>query len=63
MLDDKKEVEKHTVNGEGYITSDGLRFKVMVLEHRRSFGRIDVRVTPVAGSGDRWMNLNGVKRE
>lgn len=37
---------------------DGFTIDVRVLETRAVFGRTDVKVTPVAGTGDRWVQAD-----
>jgi hypothetical protein len=39
----------------------GLDVAVRILDMRTAFGRIDVKVTPVSGSGDTWVNINRVQ--
>lgn len=39
------------------ITVDGLTFPVKITDVKQAFGRTDVLVTPVHGSGERWSNL------
>lgn len=38
----------------------GIDMAVRILEVRSLFGRIDVKVTPVSGHGDTWVNANRV---
>lgn len=38
----------------------GLDVAVRITDVRSAFGRIDVRVTPVSGHGDTWVNVNRV---
>lgn len=38
----------------------GLDVAVRILDVRTVFGRTDVRVTPVSGHGDTWVNVNRV---
>lgn len=38
----------------------GLDIAVRILDVRAIFNRIDVRVTPVSGHGDTWVNVNRV---
>lgn len=38
----------------------GLDVAVRITDVRSAFGRIDVRVTPIAGHGDTWVNVNRV---
>jgi hypothetical protein len=56
----RKAIEDRTVNGEGFVQFDKMRIKVKVLDARKSFGRDDVLVTPVAGDGEQWIDLTRV---
>lgn len=38
----------------------GLDVAVRITDVRSAFGRIDVRVTPVAGHGETWVSVNCV---
>lgn len=39
-----------------YYESDGLKIEVIVCKERAGqFGRIDVLIVPVAGSGEKWV--------
>jgi hypothetical protein len=38
----------------------GVDMAVRIIDVRTAFGRIDVKVTPVTGSGDTWVNINRV---
>lgn len=40
-----------------------LRVPVTITDCRESFGRDDVLVTPVGGSGTAWVNLDRIDRE
>ena len=53
----KKAIEDRTVNGVGFVQFDKMRVKVRVIDSRKSFGRDDVLVTPVAGDGEQWVDL------
>jgi hypothetical protein len=35
---------------------DGLLVQVKVLDTKQVFGRLDVKVTPVKGSGEKWIS-------
>lgn len=56
----KKAIEDRTVNGVGFVQFDKMRIKVKVLDARKSFGRDDVLITPVAGDGEQWVDLTRV---
>jgi hypothetical protein len=62
-MEQMTELEKRTIDGYGYITMEGLRVRVKVLDSRKSFGRDDVKVTPADGSGERWMDIRGLSKE
>lgn len=62
-MEQMTELEKRTANGYGYISVDGLKVRVKVLDSRKSFGRVDVLVTPADGCGTRWMVVTGLTRE
>ncbi|MCE5226667.1 MAG: hypothetical protein LLG05_12520 [Porphyromonadaceae bacterium] len=53
-------IEERTINGEGFVTFDKLTVKVRVIDSRKSFGRDDVLITPVNGSGEQWIDLTRV---
>jgi hypothetical protein len=38
----------------------GLDVNVRITDVRSAFGRIDVKVTPIAGIGETWVNVNRV---
>ncbi len=42
------------------INCKGLKIDVLIIDVRVSFGRIDFKVTPVSGSGTRWMEKNSL---
>lgn len=44
----------------GTVELDGLQVKVSVLDEKFAYGRIDAKVTPVEGSGERWVNLGRI---
>jgi hypothetical protein len=37
-----------------------LEVGVRIIDVRSSFGRVDVKVTPIVGSGDTWVNITRV---
>ncbi len=39
---------------------DGMDIAVRIVDAREAYGRLDVRVTPVAGSGEVWVNADRV---
>ena len=45
------------------ITYNGLTFRVRILETRRIYGRDEVKITPVAGSGEKWVRAEKIKEE
>jgi hypothetical protein len=42
------------------VLEKGFTVAVRILDVRSSFGRIDVKVTPIVGSGDTWVNITRV---
>lgn len=45
--------------GQGVVKMElSLSVAVRVLDARSNFGRVDVLVTPIAGSGERWIDLS-----
>jgi hypothetical protein len=42
--------------------SGELLVEVLIVSARERFGRIDVEVTPVAGSGTQWVQLTSLER-
>jgi hypothetical protein len=55
--------ERTKGTNEGFINFDGLKVKVKVIDSRKSFGRDDVLITPIAGSGEKWIDLNSLQAE
>ena len=45
---------------QGFIKVDDLRVEVKVTDARLRFGHLDLLVTPVAGSGERWVEQHRV---
>ena len=43
------------------VRQPALWFEVEILDARANYGRVDVLVTPVAGSGSVWVNAERVK--
>jgi len=43
------------------LETDGLSVSVKIIDARENFGRIDVCVTPEAGSGQAWVSADRVK--
>ncbi len=59
--DIKAEVQERTNGtGIGNIYLDGLTVRVRVLDAKTVVGRIEVLVTPIEGSGERWVNLDSL---
>lgn len=44
----------------GTIDADGFRIPVRIDDARMAFGRTDVLVTPIHGSGTRWVDASRV---
>lgn len=60
MTDDTLETLKQDV----YLMKSGpLHIQVRVLDCRAVFGRVDVLVSPIAGTGEQWVNLNSLVKE
>ena len=53
-------IAERTINGEGFVQFDKLKVKIKVIDSRKSFGRDDVLVTPVNGSGEQWIDITRV---
>lgn len=49
------------IGKEVVLSTDGLKIKVKIKDARHAFGRTDVLVTPVAGSGEAWVSRDRVK--
>lgn len=45
----------------GQIASDGLNVAVRVVGARARYGHLDLCVTPISGSGQRWIERKNVK--
>ena len=63
LQEQKTAIDGRTINGEGFIKFDKLRVKVRVIDARKSYGRDDVLVTPVGGSGEQWIDLTRLHKE
>ena len=61
--DQVKEIAERTIDGVGFVSIDGLTVKVAVLDSKVAFGRVDVRVSPVAGSGSKWIDITRLFKE
>ena len=46
-----------------YIESEGLKVEVKVIGERSVYGRDELEVSPVAGSGAKWITKEKVLRE
>lgn len=51
------------VNRLGWFDIEGLRVRIGVLDAKRAFGHIRVLITPMAGTGEQWVNLDRVTLE
>jgi hypothetical protein len=56
LQEQKTAVEARTIAGEGYIQFGKMKIKVKVIDARKSYGRDDVLITPVSGSGSQWVD-------
>jgi hypothetical protein len=45
----------------GTITAGGLTFSVNIIGERTVFGRVELLITPVSGSGEKWVWEKNVK--
>ena len=61
--DQVKEIAERTIDGVGFVSIDGLTVKVAVLDSKVAFGRVDVKVSPVAGSGFKWIDITRLFKE
>jgi hypothetical protein len=48
------------MNNRTYIESDGLTVEVLMIEEKTKFGRTMVKVQPVSGSGEKWVNKESI---
>lgn len=49
--------QEKTIVGDTFLWDhEGLTFLVTVTEVRKSYGRLDANITPMAGTGRRWVN-------
>ena len=46
-----------------YIKVSGLKIEVIVLEKRAIFGRSEVKITPVSGECEKWVNKDKLIRK
>jgi hypothetical protein len=44
----------------GSVTENGMTFDVRVKESRRRFGHLDLLCTPIAGTGERWVEYKNI---
>ena len=44
----------------GRAADSTLRFKVLIQDVRRAYGRTEAKVTPLCGSGSAWVNLENL---
>ena len=51
------------LNRTATIDHDGLSVRVRILDGRQAYGREDVLVTPLEGSGERWVSAERVRLE
>lgn len=51
------------IGRKGWLRIEGFNMAVEVKDVRHVWGRIDVLVSPVAGSGDNWVSLERVTLE
>lgn len=46
---------------EALVTMDGIDVTVRIIDARFVFGRIDVRIEPLSGEGQKWVRATSVK--
>lgn len=46
-----------SVGRTGSIDVNGLQVRVKVIEEKFAYGRIDAKVVPLQGSGEKWVHL------
>ena len=51
------------MNEKLYIESEGLTVEVRLLGERSVYGRDEIEISPVAGSGSKWITKEKVLRE
>ena len=44
----------------GRFSTEGMIFRVNILDARSSFGRTDLEITPADGSGSKWVSMERV---
>jgi hypothetical protein len=49
------------INREGDWQTGELRVRVKIVDVKKAYGRLDYRITPIAGSGEQWINGEAVK--
>jgi hypothetical protein len=56
-------VKEHmsVIGREGLLAIQSLKVKVLILDVRSAFGRIDYQVRPVQGSGEQWIESGRVQ--
>ena len=45
----------------GYITENNLEYPVVVLSARYRYGHLDLEVTPIGGTGARWVQRTNIR--
>jgi len=56
-----KELLDKYVGKKAKLTINSLTFDVQIVDFKNSYGTDRVRVKPVAGTGETWVNLDSVK--
>lgn len=49
------------IGKDGHLNLDGLTIQVKVTDARPRYGRIDLEITPVNGTGSRWVESSRVR--
>ena len=48
------------INQFGQLATESITVPIMITDSRHVFGRVDVLVVPMGGSGSQWVDLNRV---
>jgi hypothetical protein len=54
---------KVVVGSVAILVMDGLMVSVTILDTKSVYGRLDVLIAPVSGSGQKWVNSERLKEE
>lgn len=56
-----KEANKKYMGQEGIYEVGSLEIRVMVNDVKSCFGRFDILITPIAGTGEQWVSTSSVR--